>query len=202
MLHLTLVRHGSTRLSRERRYQGWTDEPLSPEGAAEARLLGERLRAERFDRVVTSDLSRARETAALALPEADLLQDPRLREMDFGAWDALTYDEAARRDRERIARWIDAPHRTRPPGGESLAGFRSRVAAAVDALPREGEVLLVAHGGPLRAILARALGLRWRQVVLFQLSPCGVTRVALHRAGGHLLCLNDTAHLAVRPPAA
>lgn len=196
MLHLTLVRHGSTRLSRERRYQGWTDEPLSPEGEEEARLLGERLRAERFGRVVTSDLSRARDTAAIALPEAAASEDPRLREMDFGAWDALTYDEAVRRDRARLERWIDAPHRTRPPGGESLADFRSRVAAAVDALPRNGEVLLVAHGGPLRTILARALGLRWSQVVLFQLSPCGITRVALHPEGGHLLCLNDTAHLA------
>lgn len=202
MLHLTLVRHGSTRLSRERRYQGWTDEPLSPEGEDEARLVGERLRAERFDRVVTSDLSRARHTAALAVGEAGLTEDPRLREMDFGAWDALTYDEAAGRDPLRLERWIHAPHRTRPPGGESLGAFRSRVAAAVAALPRQGEVLLVAHGGPLRAILARALGLRWSRVVLFQLSPCGITRVALHPEGGHLLCLNDTAHLATRPPAA
>ncbi|CAN5730493.1 hypothetical protein BH23GEM3_BH23GEM3_21560 [soil metagenome] len=54
-----------------------------------------------------------------------------------------------------------------------------------------------AFANPLR-LIAGAIGLEWEQVVLMQISPCGVTRLALHPNKGHLLCLNDTAHLEPR----
>lgn len=195
MLHLTLVRHASTAWNRERRYQGWGDPPLSVEGRAEAERLGARLRGERFDGVVASDLRRSVETARLALPGAPLETDARLREMDFGAWDGLTYDECVRSDAARVERWIVDPTRECPPEGERFDAFAARVDAGVDRLPREGRVLLVAHGGPLRRIVARALGLAWGQVVLMEAAACGITRLVLHPEGGHLLCWNDTAHL-------
>lgn len=195
MLLLTLVRHASTALNEARRYQGWCDPPLSGRGRAEARRLAERLAGERFTRVVASDLLRARDTAGIALPGAEVLPDPRLREMDFGAWDRLTYPEAERLGGERLRRWISDPLGTCPAGGEPFDAFAARVDAAMDALPAEGMALVVTHGGPIRRAVARAIGLEWSQAVLMQLSPCGITRLALHPEGGHLLCLNDTAHL-------
>lgn len=195
MLRLTLVRHASTALNEAHRYQGWTDPPLSERGQAEALRLGERLRGERFDRVLASDLRRCTETAALALPGAPTEAGPRFREMDFGAWDGRTYDECRVTYPDRLRRWIADPERESPPDGEAFDAFAARVDAAVDALPPEGSVLLIAHGGPIRRIVARALGLAWSRVVLMQLSACGITRLALHPEGGHLLCLNDTSHL-------
>lgn len=195
MLRLTLVRHASTALNEAHRYQGWTDPPLSERGQGEALRLGERLRGGGFDRVLTSDLRRCTETAALTLPGAPTEVDRRLREIDFGAWNGRTYDECRVTHPDGLRRWIADPEREAPPEGEAFDAFRARVDAAADALPREGQVLLIAHGGPIRRIVARALGLAWSQVVLMQLSACGITRLALHPEGGHLLCLNDASHL-------
>jgi broad specificity phosphatase PhoE len=195
MLTLTLVRHASTALNEQRRYQGRTDPPLSERGRAEAAALRARLEGERFDAVVRSDALRCAETAELILPGVAVLPDPRLREMDFGAWDGMTYEQCLARDAALLEDWIADPTRTCPPGGEPFAVFARRVDQLVDGLPRQGSGLLVAHGGPIRRIVARALGLEWRHAVLMQLSPCGITRLALHPEGGHLLTLNDTAHL-------
>src|SRR5690606_10290440 len=161
----------------------------------EAGLLGVRLRGYRFDRLVRGDSLRCAETAELALPGGTLKADPRLRELAFGRSEGLTYDECHAVDPESLRAWILDPTRAAPPGGEDVAAFAERVAAALDGLRLEGSALVITHGGPIRRILARSLGLEWRQVVLFQLSPAGITRLALHPEGGHLRCLNDTAHL-------
>jgi broad specificity phosphatase PhoE len=195
VLELTLVRHASTALNEQRRYQGWIDPPLSPRGCAEALQLRERLRDAHFDRIVYSDLRRCVDTAALALPGVSAEADARLRELHFGAWDGCTYNECEARDAARLHAWTRDPIGETPPGGEPFDRFRQRVDGALDALPREGSALIIAHGGPIRRILARALGLEWSRVVLMQLSPCGITRLALHPDGGHLRCWNDTAHI-------
>lgn len=194
MLRLTLVRHGTTALNEQRRYQGRTDAPLSKRGRREARRLGERLGRERFDAVVASDLARCTETASLACAGGGA-PDPRLREMDFGRWEGRTYDECLSQDGERFRRWIGAPERETPPRGEAFAHFAARLDEWTAGLPAEGSVLAFAHGGPIRRIIARALGLAWSQVVLMEVSACGITRLAMQPGGGHLVCLNDTAHL-------
>jgi alpha-ribazole phosphatase len=195
VLYLTLVRHGSTRLNAEHRYQGWIDPPLSDAGAREAERLREALADASFDRVLSSDLQRARDTARIIAPATRLEVDPRLRELNFGGWDGLTYDEAEARYGARLRRWIASPTRSAPPRGEPFRRFRERVVSAYTSLPAAGSVLMVAHGGPIRMILAHALGLQWRHVVLMQISACGITRLAVHPQGAHLLCLNETAHL-------
>lgn len=195
MLHLTLVRHASTELNEQRRYQGWCDPPLSERGRMQCDALAARLASDRFDRAVTSDLRRCRETMERILPGAPYAPDPQLREIGFGDWDGLTFDECVSRDPLRVQRWIEAPTTITPPGGEPFSRFAERVDRAVDALPLEGSALLVAHGGTLRRIVARALDLSWRHVVLMEMSPCGITRVVLHPEGAHLLFLNDAAHL-------
>lgn len=200
MLELTLVRHASTLLNEQRRYQGHCDPPLSARGRAEALRLGERLRGATFRRVLCSDLRRCRETVALALPGVDPETDPRLREIHFGRWDGRTWDECHARDPEPLRAWTDDPEHHAPPGGEAFHDFRLRVDEALDALPLEGNALLVGHGGPIRRIVARALGLSWRQTACMELLACGITRIALHPEGAHLRCWNDTAHLEQNDP--
>lgn len=195
MLELTLVRHASTALNETRRYQGSVDLPLSEWGRLEALRLRARLGAAAFDRILCSDLRRCRETLELALPDCTPEADSRLRELDFGGWEGRTYEECLALDAARLQDWVDDPTGTTPPEGEPFEAFRGRVDAVHDALPAHGCVLIVTHGGPIRRVVARALALDWRHVVLMQLSPGGITRLAIHPDGGHLLCLNDTAHL-------
>ena len=202
MLHLTVVRHGSTEWNEGGRFQGWGDLPLSERGRREAALLGERLRGERFDRVIASDLRRARETAAIALPGVVAETDERLREIHFGAWDGLTWDECVARDGDLVSAWVEDPAAACPPGGETVAGFEARIAAAVDEIPRDGgRVLLAVHGGVVLALLARWLEVPLRRVFALHVASCGITRAELHPGGGvRILCVNDTAHMAGEEP--
>lgn len=122
-----LVRHGLTAWNAERRYQGHSDPPLLPGEAAGLAELGRELAGVNFAAVYTSDLRRCRETLAWARP--DLLdgaqQDPRLREMNFGRWEGLTYEML--KEDERYRTWIDDPQSVTPPDGESWQAFKTRV---------------------------------------------------------------------------
>lgn len=198
MLRVTLIRHATTALNEARRYQGATDPALSERGQREAARLHARLQGDCFDRVFTSDLRRCTETAAIAFPGTPAEPEPRLRELHFGRWDGRTYGECLADDGQRFQRWIAAPDREAPPGGEAFEDFARRADAWVDSLPSEGSILAFSHGGPIRRIVARALSLAWTQVVLMEISACGITRLSFHPEGGHLIGLNDTAHLEER----
>jgi alpha-ribazole phosphatase len=194
VLRLTLVRHGSTEWNETGRFQGWGDPPLSARGRGEAERLGAHLAGEEFGRVVTSGLLRARETAALALPGAHVETDPRLREMDFGAWDGLTWNECVARDGDLIQRWSEDPAAAAPPGGESLAAFETRIAAALADLPEEGSHLWIVHAGVIHAILARWMDIPLRRTFALHISACGITRAELFPGGGaKVTCVNETA---------
>lgn len=194
MLHLTLLRHGTTEWNETGRFQGWGDPPLSAQGRAEAERLRAYLAGESWDRVVASDLLRARETAALALPGTRVETDERLREMGFGAWEGLTWDECVARDGDLIRRWSDDPGAADPPGGESLATFQARLDSMLAGLPDEGSVLWVCHSGVIRAILARWMDVPLRRTFALYLSPCGLTRAHVFEGGGaRVQCVNETA---------
>lgn len=195
MLSLTLVRHGSTRLNEESRYQGWAEEPLSERGHTQATRLADRLRGIRFDRIVTSDLPRCSETVRIALPDQRVEVDPRLRELHFGEWEGLTHAECHARDAERLASWLADPTGAPTPGGERFDDFCRRVDEGIDTLMAASEVLLVVHSGTIRRAISRVLGLEWAQAARIQLAHCGITRLALDREGGRVLGVNDTAHL-------
>jgi broad specificity phosphatase PhoE len=96
VLRLTLVRHGSTEWNETGRFQGWGDPPLSAKGRAEAAHLHRVIGGERFDRVVTSDLVRARETAAIAPPRRFRGNRPAPARDELGTWDGLTWTSAWR----------------------------------------------------------------------------------------------------------
>lgn len=198
MLRLTMIRHATTALNEARRYQGASNPPLSERGRRESARLRARLQGECFDRVFTSDRRRCTETAALALPGTPAETESRLRELDFGGWDGRTYEECLAQDGHRFRRWIAAPEHEAPPDGEAFQDFARRIDRWIASLPSEGSILAFSHGGSIRRVVARALGLAWTQVVRMEISACGITCLALHPAGGHLIGLNDTAHLEER----
>jgi broad specificity phosphatase PhoE len=199
VLHLTLVRHASTAWNEAGRYQGWGDPPLSPRGRAEALALRPVLAAEAFDRVVASDLARTAETARIALPSVGIETDPRLREMHFGAWEGLTWNECVARDGALVHRWVSDPGAHAPPDGETLAAFDARIAGALAALPPAGRIVWVVHAGVIHAVLARWMGVEIGRTFALRLSPCGITRAELHPDGARILCVNEGGGRAVIP---
>ena len=153
-MQLWLVRHGETEWSRERRHTGRTDVPLSPAGEEEARRLGVRLARERFDRVFSSPLGRALDTARLAGFGARVVARGELVEFDYGQYEGLTTPQI----RARNPGWD--LFRDGCPGGETVAAVAERVrpflAAVTDA---DEQVLVFGHGHALRIMSAVYLDL-------------------------------------------
>jgi broad specificity phosphatase PhoE len=159
---ILIARHGQSDWNQEKRWQGHADRPLTERGREQAQALADRLSHIELDAVYSSDLQRARDTAAVVAESQrlELRQLPELREVDVGSWSGLTRAEAEERFLEGFTRWRDGY-----PGwkdGETYEAMTDRVLRAVDEIAAEHEgdrVLVVSHGGPIRAIHAAALGL-------------------------------------------
>jgi broad specificity phosphatase PhoE len=161
MTTLYLARHGESDWNVERRWQGHTDRPLTDRGREQAGRLAERLADIELDAIYASDLRRAWETAeAVARPRGlEVVRVPELREVHVGSWSGLTRDECAERFPEAFARWQAGGSGW--DDGESYEAMGERAVAAILRLAAEhpdGAILVVSHGGPIRAVHAHALG--------------------------------------------
>ncbi len=164
---LFLARHGETSWNREQRWQGQVDIGLNSSGLAQAQALAERLVGRGITHIVASDLSRARETAEIVarhLGIADLSIDPDLRERGYGVFEGLTREECESQQPSDWARYL-ADRTYTPARGErqELVVARMRIAvvrAATLAPTPEAPVLVVGHGGAIRALIAADTGLR------------------------------------------
>lgn len=185
MVRLILVRHASTALSEAGRYQGLVDFPLSPQGIDEARELGGRLESREIETLWSSDLRRARQTAALALPGRSVRLDPRLRELHFGAFDGSTYEEALRRFEGSFSEWLKDPRTTDPPGGESLGALEARVGSWLAEVahgpeaPRDPLHVGVTHGGVIRVAVALTRRIGFERVRALSVPPCAGVEIDL-----------------------
>jgi ribonuclease H / adenosylcobalamin/alpha-ribazole phosphatase len=159
---LLLLRHGQTELSAQRRYSGRGNPALTDVGrqqaAAAARYMAER---GGIAAVVSSPLQRAYDTAATAAKALglDVTVDEDLIETDFGAWEGLTFAEAAERDPELHRRWLRDTS-TEPPGGESFDAVLDRVLRLRERIVAAHEgttVLVVSHVTPIKMLLRLAL---------------------------------------------
>jgi broad specificity phosphatase PhoE len=159
---ILLARHGQSDWNAARRWQGRADRPLTEKGREQARALAERLAHIELEAIYSSNLRRASETAQAVAAEQglDVVELPELREVDVGSWSGLTREEAERRFPDGFLRWREGFEGW--DDGESYTEMTKRVLQAVREIARrhrEGPVLVVSHGGPIRAIHAAALGL-------------------------------------------
>jgi glucosyl-3-phosphoglycerate phosphatase len=163
-------RHGQTAWNAQRRFQGQLDIPLDEVGLEQAARAATLLAGFALSAIISSDLVRARETAqALAdITGLPVPTDPRLREIDVGAWQGLTFEEVTARYPVEAANWRDGGDGRRG-GGESLVEVGARAVAAVDdaltSLADDGTLVVVTHGAAGRAIVAQMIGLpspHWR----------------------------------------
>lgn len=185
MTTLILARHGETDWNRDGRWQGHADVDLNGTGREQARALAAELGDAPIEAVYASDLRRARETAVV-LADAKGLPvqvDPRLREIDVGDWQGLTTAEIHERWPDHAGAW--PPDDGKPfPGGETYEAMGERVVEALAEIARhhpDREVLVVLHGGPIRALLARSAGVTYAEQRRRRahLANCDVLRIAV-----------------------
>ncbi len=157
-------RHGRTEWNLARRFQGQTDIPLDEVGIEQARVAARLLTGLTPTAIVTSDLTRAVQTAEALAEVTGLVPavDPRLRETDAGIWEGLVWTDLDSAYGEDLRRWAWDPH-LRAGGGETRVEVAARVTeavmAALDELPDESTLVVVTHGGAARAGIGRMLGL-------------------------------------------
>ena len=162
-MRFTFVRHGQSVANVSGRWQGQGDAPLSEHGRGQAARLGARLEG-RFDRVVSSDLIRAMDTArTLGRP---LETDAAFREIDVGAWEGLTRQEVLERFPDEIAALFRGED-VAIGGGESWADATARAKGALSRLRErvtpEERVAVVCHGGIISSLFLSFLGVRARR---------------------------------------
>jgi broad specificity phosphatase PhoE len=197
---LVLVRHGQSTWNREHRIQGQLDPPLSDEGRRQAARLGKRLTGRRFVGFYSSDLQRAMETAKLAgqALRIEPTPMPEIREIFLGGWEGLRTDELAGRFPQAWARWVEEPDWDLVPGGEGSAAFEARVDAALHSLfarHREGDVLVVTHGGVIQIALHRVVGRPGRGIFPFRIQNASVSVIEKRDDRLVVSGVNDTGHL-------
>jgi alpha-ribazole phosphatase len=201
-MKLFLVRHGQTDWNLTRRFQGQSDVPLNQTGIHQAEQVAKRLSAEKIDFIYSSDLSRAFETAQICRsgfqPDIPIQADPCLREVNFGAWEGLTYNAIKEKYPDSLATWERDVYSSSPPNGETLEDLTKRVQSFLDDLLQKHNdqtVLVVAHGGVLQVMICLALKLSPTMYWQFYLSTASLSQISFYPAGAILSLLNDTSHL-------
>lgn len=197
-----LVRHGETAWNDEGRAQGQSDTPLNARGRAQAELTATRLAPLEFEAAYSSDLQRVAHTAEAIMAGRDMSFEKMksLREKAFGEWEGLTFEEVERNHPTMFRRLFDEDVDFAPPGGESDTQLYARMKSAANKLmsahsDSEGNILVVAHGGSLRGLIASMMGMPAEYMWRLRLSNCSITIVNTFDGGAALELLNDTNHL-------
>jgi len=197
-----LVRHAPTDWNVEARVQGHSDVKLNEAGRRQAVLLARRLAGIPFVVACSSDLSRTMETAEAILRGrcVPMHATPELRELSYGCWEGMTYREIQARDPVLYGQLLTGDVTFAPPRGESVEALARRVGALTRRLNEDhpgdaGNVLVVGHGGSLRALVLSLLGLPVSAFWRFQIASASLSIVSLYPQGATLDLWNDTSHL-------
>lgn len=162
---LYLIRHGESVAAHDGRYYGQKDLSLAEKGREQMAFLAERLSPMRPQRVYSSDLARAKESAEVLASRWGLspIIRPEFREVNMGLWEGLSYEEISQRYPKEAAKWARGASAFRFPEGESLNDLKARVLPAHQKVlaenPDDAILALVGHGGSNRVILCQVLGI-------------------------------------------
>ncbi|MFI0407793.1 bifunctional RNase H/acid phosphatase [Actinomadura sp. 3N508] len=195
-----LLRHGETPLSTEKRFAGTGDIPLTANGVAQARAAALALKDRGLDAIVTSPLSRCRDTAAevAVVTGLDVRVENGFRETDFGEWEGLTFAEVGKAWPDELKAWLADPE-VAPPGGESFASVARRVRTALDKLKvryREQTVLVVSHVTPIKLLVKDALDAPMTALYRMHLDVSALSSIDWYADGpATLRTFNDVHHV-------
>ncbi len=157
-----LIRHGEPTAEIQGRCYGALDVSLSPNGEKQMERVGQHLAIESLTAIYTSPRRRASESARIvaSFHACGYEENVGLRELNFGDFEGMTYDEIAAQYPELYRRWMDAPTEVQFPNGECFTEMRVRVLQAFETILRlqEGKTIaIVSHGGAIRILIAWAL---------------------------------------------
>lgn len=195
-----LVRHGRTAWHAEGRYAGTADVPLDGLGLEQARRVADRFRESTVDVIYSSPLSRCLALAEMvaAAHHMEVIVDERLREIDLGRWDGMMLEDIVEKDGDILKEWTRNPTSVTIPDGETLMSVQERAMAWYDeasSLHSEGMIFASSHGGPIRAMLAKVIGLPLSNIFRLTVDLASVSVVNQLGKFSNLESLNERSHL-------
>lgn len=207
MKKIILARHMETAWNEQLRYIGRTDLPLSELGERHARALAAAYADVPLGGIVHSGMKRAEQTAAAVAAGRDIgvSIDNDLREIDFGDWEGLDFDQISAAYPDLADIWVEDPFAVHIPGGEPMTDFMVRVraawarlrSAALDGtLAEGGPLLIVTHAGCIKVILGAIMGLDDRKVWEIYQDKGAVNVVEAGDGGDTVAEINNTAYRA------
>ncbi len=201
MTKVIFIRHGQTEWNVTGRYQGQSDVKLTEEGRAQAAKLAENFPVDQIDAIYASDLCRAMVTAETIAERfgLEVQAEPAFRELSFGDWEGLTYQQIVAKWEDAMANFMQHPDILEIPGGESFPAVQQRAMARLRELitKHEGEtIVVVAHGAVLRTMLTAALHMPLQYLWSIRQFNTAVNIVRYDEGANPTVeLLNSTAHL-------
>lgn len=194
---LLLIRHGEVEATYQKKFGGWIDMNLSPNGRRQARTLADYLRHKTIDAIYASPMKRVQQTLAPTLKldsHRQIILDG-LREINFGDWTGLGWQEVEERFKFPSHKWLDEIQSRGSPNGETGKAFRQRVEPCLRQIlaKHPGQnVAIFCHGGVIRMLLAILIKLPLPKTNHFDIEYAGITQVALHPHMAEIELLNFT----------
>jgi broad specificity phosphatase PhoE len=197
---LLLVRHGETEWNRGKIFRGTHDVPLNENGRKQASLVASALKGVTIHAAYTSPLSRAKETAEIALKnhKLGLAVSDGLLDFNYGDWTGLQDTKVARTWPEEHALWTSQPHTVRVPNGDTLHDVFIKAFDAVEGIASEHEgqtVALFSHRVVNKLLVLGFLGLGLERFPLIVQGNCCINKVEKTAAGYIIHYINDTSHI-------
>jgi len=192
---LYLVRHGEVIQQGQGKFLGFTDLRLSLRGKKQIRALAEYLKSVSLDQAYTSDLIRTMESAKIICQNREIQPNlcPAFREMNMGDWDGKSWEEIKKKYPKADPRFFYDLKKFHFPGGENWSQFRNRVLKGMKSLLKEDQgkdILLVAHAGVNRTILAQALGLPFKHMFLMEQSYACLNIIEYYGTTSRVILMN------------
>jgi broad specificity phosphatase PhoE len=195
LTRLLLVRHAEVEVRYHKIFGGKIDMNLSPRGHEQARILAKHLGAKKVDAIYASPMKRVQQTLAPFLSNGapPLTIIPDLREVDFGDWTGLNWEQVCERFKLLTHEWLDHIERGFAPNGEDGPQFRARVEPCLRDIIKKhpGQTVgIFCHGGVIRMILSILLELPLPRTNMFEIEYAGFTQIALRPGHAEIELLN------------
>lgn len=182
MTELFIIRHGESKMNSDNLFCGWSDSRLTDKGRMQALKAKEKLKDEDIDVIISSDLKRCYETAEIINKDRhlDIIYDNNLRELNFGVWEGLRYDEIREQFPDKIRKWEIDYLNFKVPKGESLKEMYLRGNSAIEEIIQKyknKKILIISHSGIIRSILSKQIcgdiNCYWK----FKIFHCSINRI-------------------------
>ena len=200
MKKLYLVRHGESEWNKLKKVQGQKDILLTERGVEQAKLIGKRLKEEGIEKIYTSDLKRAYDTASIIgeILKIEVIPLKELREINFGIWEGLTSDIINFEFSKEHELWLKKPEQLKIEGAESIIDLQLRAMKGVNKIINDNNInniLIVSHSATLKTIILGLLNMDISHFKNITLNNVSLSIIEFRQYNRVLSLLNDTNHL-------